>query len=448
MPKKNDVVVIGAGVAGLAAAARLAESRCSVTMLEARDRIGGRIYTRRDPTSDLAIELGAEFIHGEPPEILDPLRGANVAIREFGGVNWCSSGDQIRICDFFDLIDGVLQKMDDSLPDESFGDFLRRCCPKNDSKAVEARERSLAYVSGFNAADPELVGVHWLVNGMRAEERIGGHKSFHPAGGYASLIEILEGSAKRHGVAIQTGAVAKAIIWKPGWAEIHVGQGRDGQFAVVAPRVLITVPLAVLQAAPHEEGAIAFTPALPAEKLRSMQKLEMGKAMRVVFRFRSRFWEKIVPSCAPGKTLSDMSFLFSDDALFPTWWTAMPAKSPIITAWAAFRSAEALSGKTESFIAEEGLRVLAKLLEVDRHWVEREFQEIYFHDWQSDPFSRGAYSYGKVGSRGAQQALGDPLDGTLFFAGEATDVSGYNGTVHGAMASANRAVTEILQSMS
>ena len=73
-----------------------------------------------------------------------------------------------------------------------------------------------------------------------------------------------------------------------------------------------------------------------------------------------------------------------------------------------------------------------------------DLEAAYFHDWQSDPFSRGAYSYSKVGSDGAQKALAAPLDHTLFFAGEATDLSGHNGTVHGAIASAHRAAEEIL----
>jgi monoamine oxidase len=74
-------------------------------------------------------------------------------------------------------------------------------------------------------------------------------------------------------------------------------------------------------------------------------------------------------------------------------------------------------------------------------------ERAYFHDWQSDPFSRGAYSYGRVGADGAQQVLAAPLEKTLFFAGEATDTSGHNGTVHGAIASGHRAAREILQGL-
>ena len=74
-------------------------------------------------------------------------------------------------------------------------------------------------------------------------------------------------------------------------------------------------------------------------------------------------------------------------------------------------------------------------------------EDAYFHDWQSDPFSRGAYSYGGVGADDAQRTLGSPVDNILFFAGEATDTSGYNGTVHGAILSGHRAAEEILSSL-
>ena len=445
MAKDSDVLVIGAGVAGLSAAARLAASGYVVSILEARQRVGGRIHTLYDPTTGAPIELGAEFIHGKPPEILNALRDANIGTTEVDGDSWCSSQRQLSVCDFFGLVDDVLQKMDDSRPDESFSEFLTKCCPDNSAKSEEAKRRSLAYISGFNAADPALVGLHWLVEEMRAEERNEGEKAFHPEGGYASLIQLLEKSGKRDRVTIQIGAVVDTINWEPGSVEI-LGKVGESRFSFAASRVLVTVPLAVLQAQPGEEGSITFAPALPSEKLDAMRKLEMGKVIRVVFRFRSRFWAKIIPAKS-AKTLSDMSFLFSEDPLFPTWWTTMPTKLPLITAWAPFRAAEALSGKPESFVVEEGLRVLATLLGASRSEVDSEFEAAHFHDWQNDPYSRGAYSYGKVGSRGAQQSLGTPIANTLFFAGEATDISGNNGTVHGAIASANRAVSEILESL-
>ena len=122
----------------------------------------------------------------------------------------------------------------------------------------------------------------------------------------------------------------------------------------------------------------------------------------------------------------------------------MPEKLPMITGWAPFRCAERLSGKSRSFVIDRGLQTLAALLGVGLDELTNWLDAAYFHDWQSDPFSRGAYSYGGVDADGAQQALANPVENTLFFAGEATDTTGHNGTVHGAIASGRRAAKEIL----
>src|SRR6202035_5315701 len=90
MAKLSDVIVIGAGAAGLTAAAELGRAGLSVTILEARDRIGGRMFTQRDPVCQAPVEFGAEFIHGLPPETLEPLQSRNVRITEVTGDLWCS----------------------------------------------------------------------------------------------------------------------------------------------------------------------------------------------------------------------------------------------------------------------------------------------------------------------------------------------------------------------
>lgn len=123
----------------------------------------------------------------------------------------------------------------------------------------------------------------------------------------------------------------------------------------------------------------------------------------------------------------------------------MPEKYPLITGWAPFLAGRRLTGQAPSVVTERALESLSLLLNVTAVTVENSLLGSYSHDWQSDPFSRGAYSYAKVGSDGAQKILGAPLDGTLFFAGEATDISGNNGTVHGAIASGHRAAEEILK---
>jgi monoamine oxidase len=437
-----EVIVIGAGAAGLAAAAELGLAGLSVVLLEARDRIGGRIFTQRDPVCNAPVELGAEFIHGRPPEIWRPLTERGVPITEVDGENWCFQSGQLFRCDFLSQVDAIMKEMDDRSPDETFLSFLQKCCPESKNNS-EAKEQALRYVTGFNAADPDLVGVHWLVKGMRAEEQIGGGQAFRSRGGYEDLIEVFRQKLVEAGVRVQTATTVESIWWKAGRAEVTAASP-TGSVRLVAPYVLVTLPLAVLQAPAGESGAVQFLPGLPDPKLEALNKLQMGKVIRVTLRFRHRFWDTLTP-VGTSQTLSKLSFLFGQDDWFPTWWTMMPDHRPIITGWAPFRCAERLSGKSRAFVIDRGLKALSKPLRVGQRELQDLLDDAYFHDWQSDPFSRGAYSYGAVGSDGAQEALGSPMKDTLFFAGEATDVSGNNGTVHGAIASGLRAAAEILR---
>ena len=436
-----DVVVIGAGAAGLTAAAELGRAGLSVRILEARERIGGRILTLRDPSITVPIEMGAEFIHGFPPQIWTPLLDAKTKISEVAGQAWCYDA-HLRPCDFADDVAQILKLMDDKVPDQSFGSFLEHCCHQpGDAREQEAKKRALAYVTGFNAADPERVGVHWLVKGMREEEMMEGHRAFRAANGYEDLIQIFRSRLQSSNVSVSTGAAINAISWSPSGAAIST---EDGSSTYRAQQVVVSVPLSILRLPVGQKGAIQFSPALPPEKFAAMSKLEMGRVIRLVLRFRNRFWDSIAPPEARGQNLSDMSFLFSDDEWFPTWWTTMPAHEPVIVGWAPFQCAERLSGKDRSFVVDRGLKTLSELLAISLSSLEEYLEGAYYHDWQCDPYSRGAYSYGMVGADGAQEVLAKPVDGTLFFAGEATASPGSNGTVHGAMASGYRAAREIL----
>lgn len=438
-------MIIGAGAAGLAAAVTLQRSGLSVTLLEARNRIGGRMFTQRDPVFQTPIEFGAEFIHGLPSEIWGPLQARNTTITEVTGEQWCAGNGALSNCDTFSQVDEILTTMDARLPDESFLSFLERRFPESNStpEQLEARRRAVAYVTGFNAADPNRVGVHWLVQGMRAEETIEGDRAFRSMHGYEDLLEVFRQELASTGVGMQNETVVDSVRWSRGQAEIGAHRGNEScKFA--AAKVLVTLPLGVLQASFQDTGVVRFMPELPGSKLEALKRLEMGSVIRVTLRFRRRFWDAIAPLIDDRHTLGEMSFLFSEDRWYPTWWTTMPAKLPIITGWAPFTSAERLSGKNRSFVIDQALRTLGTLLNRGAEELAQLLDEAYFHDWQSDPFSRGAYSYGAVGSDGAQEALGSPLEDTLFFAGEATDTNGHNGTVHGAIASGHRAAQEIL----
>lgn len=431
----SDVLVVGAGAAGLSAATDLASAGLRVEIIEARDRVGGRMFTVVDPVLNHPIELGAEFVHGLAPEIWQSLQQNNLKVAEVDGDLWCSLDDKLRECNFFAQADKILSDMDDSGPDETFLDFLARRFP-GDSDA-DAKRWATGYVSGFNAADPGLVSVHWLVHSRNAEEQIEGDRAFRIEGGYQKIVDIFLREMESLKVPIHLSTEVESIHWNRGSVKIRAKiDGNEKVFST--PRVLITLPLGVLQT-----RAVRFEPDLPAEKRSALKRLAMGKVVRVTLCFRERFWEQL-HGMPDSRSLGDLSFLFSRDDDFPTWWTKMPDRVPVITGWAPARSAEALAGLPKEAIIARAVESLSRILQIKHAQVQSQLRAALFHDWDSDPFSRGAYSYVKAGGEGCQAILGAPLDATLFFAGEATDISGHNGTVHGAIASGKRTAAEII----
>lgn len=452
MANDADVIVIGAGASGLTAAITLARHGLSVLVLEARDRIGGRIFTVESFKYKFPVELGAEFIHGRPPEIWSLLRQRKIKPAEVQGDSWCVRANEPAHCDFFSDVEEILNKMSDRKPDESFVTFLERTYPasKDTPRLVEAKQRATSYVSGFNAADPALVGVHWLVNEARAEEKIDGDRAFRAPHGYADLLAIFQQQLSETAVQIRKNTIVDSIRWSADGAEVTACATNE-RHIFCSQKVLVTVPLGVLQTEEESNGRIRFSPELPSTKRNALHSLAMGKVIRVTLQFRERFWNSL-PKAQPqekeksSSTMSNLSFLFSDDDWFPTWWTGLDNTLPFLTGWAPFRCAEKLSGQSEAFVVEQALQSLHRVLGMDVDALKDLFEQAYWHDWQSDPFSRGAYSYGTVGGDGAEAALAEPLENTLFFAGEATDTTGNNGTVHAAIASGKRAAAEILGS--
>lgn len=447
MSEDLDVIVIGAGAAGITAAVALARAGLKVTILEARDRIGGRIFTLQDQRLNAPVELGAEFIHGRAPEIWTLLKKNRVRPTEVDGDTWCERNGELKICDFFSEVDEVLEKMYGQKRDVSFSEFLDRYCPDsaNGPQLQEAKEWATRYVSGFNAADPALVGVLWLVEQMRAEEKIEGDRSFRLEHGYADLIDIFQRELDQSHIALLKDRVVETIRWGSKDVEIQA-RGPRGSESFECRRVLITVPLGVLQAKRAQEGAIGFNPELPDQKKQAIRNIMMGKVNRITLRFRKAFWHELPRGRKRNsKSMRNMSFLLSNDVSFPTWWTMAPKMVPLLVGWAPFRYAEKLTGQSESFVAERSLESLSRILGVGTKEVEAGFERAYTHDWQTDPYSRGAYSYGKAGSYRAGRDLGKPIEDRLYFAGEATDISGNNGTVHGAIASGDRAAKEIIR---
>ncbi len=442
-----DVLIIGAGAAGLAAAHTLTAAGFRVLILEARDRIGGRIYTHPESTPEIPIEMGAEFVHGRPPETFDFVQKEEVRVRELEGEFWYSQhGHLTKGDELFSELHKVFSNLKKAAtPDRSFQDYLDEFCS---GLPAQTRHRALSYVEGFHAADPDRVSVRSLVDGEEAEEQIDGDRQFRIVGGYCALVEALWRRIKPDLCNLKLRHVVTAIRWRKGQVELEVqAECQSAESASTqtfrAPRCLITLPLSILQAAAGQEASIQFSPSL-SMKAAALTKLEMGPAIHVAMCFREPFWHSAAITGKPGG-LSHMNFLFSDNPYFPTWWTQSPLSAPLLTAWSGGKRAETLLGLSHSDMIERAISSLAEAVKLPANQISNQLQSAYFHDWESDEFSQGAYSYVLVGgAETAQKDLAAPLEETLFFAGEATHYEGHHATVHGAIATGRRAAAEII----
>ncbi len=429
--RSGNVVIIGAGAAGLAAGRALREADIPFTILEARPRVGGRILTTHHRGLIVPVELGAEFTHGEADEITEIAADAGLRILDIAGRRYRAAGGTLRpIDDFWERLDRVMRRLDEKRdPDRTFAEALAR------NRAIGAEDRALAlqFIQGFHAANPEIVSERALAAGGSPRGEVRERRLGRVVDGYGSIIRFLAAACGRR---VRLGAVVTTIEWGPGSVKVRLTNGE----IVRGRAVIVTVPLGVLAAQDGERGAITFDPPLPAKES-AVAGMSMGGVIRVGLRFDEPFWLSARFAADAGdERLDTLSFLHgTSDVAFPIWWTTYPIRSPMLVAWCGGPKSFALSGRSKSDLEAAALRSLSELFPVTVSRLRKHLVSSHMHDWIADPFSRGAYSYARVGGDDAAKRLARPVEGTVFFAGEAADVEGRTGTVHGAIASGERA---------
>ncbi|HKV50600.1 MAG TPA: FAD-dependent oxidoreductase, partial [Gemmatimonadaceae bacterium] len=222
-----DIIVIGAGAAGLAAATTLAESGLHVLVLEARDRVGGRIHTVASLRTGVPIEVGAEFIHGTAAPIRALAERYDLRTADIAGQRFEHTTRGLRVArDSSGRLDRVMRRLDvHRTPDRSFADAMRA-----NRGSLRAADRSLAtrFVEGFDAADATKVSERWLAAagspgyGVR-ESRMG-----RLMDGYGVLVQAL---ARSLGTRVRLGAAVSEVRWRPGRVDVAcaAGAGRRGR---------------------------------------------------------------------------------------------------------------------------------------------------------------------------------------------------------------------------
>ncbi|MBR0792536.1 FAD-dependent oxidoreductase [Bradyrhizobium manausense] len=416
----EHIVIVGAGAAGLMAARELGSAGKRVTILEARERCGGRIHPLPASSFGYPADGGAEFVHGEAPVTRGLAREAGLTVRPIGGAQWSFDGTDFSRENPRDPYDDQLHAVVKDLTDDlTVADFLRRHFAGPEyARLRHAVERM---VEGYDAADPERASTLAL----RDEWMNDGHaKSARIDGGYGGLIDFLAAGCHKSGVAIRFGAVVSAIEDSDGRLTVR---GADGAVHV-CDRVIVTVPLPLLR-------EIAL-PAAARAKAAAADDIGFGNVIKILLRFKRPWWRE-------RGGLADMLFLLSDETI-PVWWTRQPDQHPVLTGWFGGPRTAELSHLDPQGLIESGLDSLAAIFGRPRETIAQDLIAASAVNWAHDPFARGAYSWATLRTRTAQERLAR-ADGLVLFSGEALYRGRDMGTVEAALASGLETAGMILQ---
>jgi monoamine oxidase len=428
-----DAIVIGAGAAGLEAARQLRAHGRSVLVLEARDRIGGRILTHHDQRVPLPIELGAEFIHGDAPITNALLAEAGLSALEISGEHGEAHRGTVRRLAEAISVDRVLRRIDTHGPDETVAEFLAHR-PGGDALERE-RGQTRRFVEGFHAADVKRISAQSIASepGEGAAE-MAVHLG-RPTQGYDALMAWL---ARDLGSSLRLRSPVRGVTWRDRTVIAEVRGRSERRRRFTARSAIVTVPVGVLQAPARAPGGIVFDPE-PRVLGRALEGIEMGAVVRVVVWFRAFPWDSI-------QGASRFHFIHLHDGPFQVLWTAHPVRWPVAVMWCGGTTAGDLARATHGEVRHAVETQLAATLGTKPRRIRAAIRGLWWHDWTADPYTRGAYSYVKAGAANAGRSLSRPEGRTLFFAGEA--VGDDTGTVEAALKSGRRAARQVLRALS
>jgi monoamine oxidase len=411
------ILVIGGGVSGLVAARGLAEKGFDVVLLEAKDRLGGRIFTRR--VGETVVELGAEFVHGKSAAMEQLLRETQVGVTEVRDQNRLVKDGQMKEVDLWERVGEVIGKIDSRANDLSFGQWLA----KSDLDA-ESKQMALGFVEGFNASDARVIGSHALLRAEYESEKNDGDKQSRVREGYGAFVEKLKEAAVERGVKVELGARVSILKWQRGTVTVVTADQRKFE----ANAAVVTLPLGVLKS-----GRVVFEPSLP-HKMVAIEELKFGNVAKLLFVFGKRWWQH-------SELQGDFGFVHAFEEMIPTWWS--DSRAPVLVGWAAGPKGEAMLDLNGTQLRARGLEILSRVFRKSVPEIEAELIAYDHYDWRADRDIGGAYSYIPVNGLDLPKVLAAPVEDTLFFAGEATAMDAQMGTVSGAVESGLRVVAEI-----
>ena len=421
--QRFDVIIVGAGIAGLAAANELDSKGFDVLILEARDRIGGRIWSS-DEWSGSTVDLGASWIHGienNPITDIAIKYGIETIVMDLNPSelydyegNWFDDEKQDQAWTMFDNFqEFIIMENERRERDASIQDALDSFVSQQSLSMEEQEILSIPVYSSielkYNAPASELSLFWWDIG-----KSYGGDEVIFPEGFDQITDELSDG------LDIRLEHIVSKIEYDENGVNVISNQGSfEGKY------VVCTVPLGVLK-----HGNIEFSPSLPQTKQNAIEKLGMGLMNKIYFLFPEAFWD-------------DTTFINHISKNNGGWMEFLNLEpfidKPILMAFSSGEYGKQLEKLSDEEIVIQGMEILKKLYGNDIP----EPEDYIITRWASDPFSRGAYSFTPVGATPSDyDALAEPVMNRVFFAGEAT-IKEAPATVHGAYLSGIREAERI-----
>jgi monoamine oxidase len=420
-PTSSNVLILGAGAAGLMAARVLAQGGRRVTILEARPRCGGRILPLPVATLGYPAEGGAEFIHGAAPLTRALLREAGLSSVPLLGRRWTLENGTWVPRASAPHEDRFLAAMKALTADLPIAAFVAQNFSGPDYELL--RQMVLREVEGYNNADPRRFSTfalrdQWQDPNSERQERV--------VEGYGALVDFLQAQVQGSGVALHLGAEVTAIESD---GDRVVARTRDGR-TFAGAQAILTAPLPVLR-------VIALPSPLRERIAAADDAVGFGSLVKLHLRFRSRWWTEVLGE--------DVDFLFGAQVGVPVWWTQYPADHPVLTGWtSAYKVDAAAAARTDSAWLTAGIASLAALFDRPVAALTSDLVASHVTMWRDDPFARGAYSYPTPDSARALNALREIARGPVWLCGEALYTDGETGTVEAALASGGDAAARVL----
>jgi monoamine oxidase len=414
-PDTKSVLIVGAGMAGLAAARSLADAGWPVRVLEARDRIGGRVYTNRD--WGVPIELGASWIHGTANDpLMELARTAQAQIIPTDYYGWAKLA-----------VDPALPSMD--YDPDPWRAFVERACDRVDGGSVGTAIDAAAQRAGLSASDRAQLSFYVATEiedefaagagqlsatTFDAGDYAGGDQAVI-TNGYDALPKVLA-----DGLQIVFNTPVTAISRRDEAVTV-----RTANQSFEGPAAIVTVPLGVLKA-----GSIAFDPPLSEGHTRAVNALGFGVLSKTFIRFNRRTWKT-----------DNAFYLFmgTDPGAWAQWFTLSNA-APIVVAFNAGDRGRAVESSPAADVTARALPIARRLFGEDILPV-----ELRTSSWATDPYARGSYSFHAPGSGlDDRRRLQEPISDRLYLAGEAVGVNNPS-TVIGAVLSGRNAASQLMQ---